>query len=157
MNKDKREKIAVIDLKALEEGLTLEDLKGMEFKHVLIPSYFLTELYNRASSGEEKAELSLKELKRIAEELDLKVVETTVEEYGDKVASIWKIALDREAEVITGDERLAEICEVMGVRAVLFKGRESSQLPFEKWLTPYPTSLHIKSGVPIQRKTGVPG
>lgn len=147
-----RGRVALIDLSALEEGLRITDLKEMGYESIIIPSNAIIELYRR-SKEEEKARAALQELREISEELQLKVVDIP----SDSPQELWQVALEREAEVITADKELSEIYEVMGLKVRLIERKVDESLPFEKWLTPYTTSLHIKAGVNVQRKVGTPG
>lgn len=162
----------VPDTSVIIDGIVPAVIEKGEFTDVeiVIPTAVLDELQAQASKGRETGFVGLREIKKLRELCDAKGIKLTflgarpglddirLARSGRLDGLITDVAKTENGVLLTADYVQALVAEASGVRVKYVPGEvRTTDLTFEKFLTPDTSSLHLKEGTRPLAKRGKPG
>ena len=166
-------KTIVPDTSAIIDGLISKLIEEKKIKEaeIIIHNAVLAELEHQANFGKEIGFLGLEELQKLNDipkkNKKIKIVfvgerpnESQMKraKSGEIDALIRQIALEKNALFITLDRVDAEAAKAQGIEVLFIETEKTTKpLSFEKYLDSETMSLHIREGMGITAKKGVPG
>ncbi len=154
------EELYVPDLNAVMRGIVTRLVaRGLVKGTILIPVPLLKEIEKEAEKGLASGMAALEELTNLRDlekegVIRIEIVDVKAPDVNDAVR---KVAMEKNAILITGDRVQSLVSGAMGIR-VLYAGEyRPSKLKFEEYFDEQTMSIHLKEGDVPKAKKGKPG